>query len=123
MRRGGKQCAHFLVTDRARDPLVRGEFELRVSALQMRKGLGDRFARLAVRQDRRKPQVRMPGNEAQQFAGDIARATEDEGRYGSVHSATACTGTALSRPTLAITWSPSAAPSVIALKAATFICS
>src|SRR5262245_33473436 len=65
----------------------------------------------------------MPDDEAHQLARDVSGPAQHECRRAGAHSAATGGAAALSTPTLAMTLSPSAAPSVIALNAATFICS
>src|SRR3984957_8824937 len=81
---------------------------------QVRKRVRNRLSWLAIGHDRSELQLRMPGNQAQQLAGHIAGATENDCWNRRAHDATPAF-----TPIASITRSPSAAPSVIALNAAT----
>src|ERR1700739_3661295 len=81
----------------------------------MWKSIYHRLARLTVRHDGGELELGMPGNEAQQFSGHIAGAAQNDSRNPCrAHDATPAF-----TPIASITRSPSAAPSVIALNAAT----
>src|ERR1700748_1068175 len=81
----------------------------------MRERTSHGFARLAVRHDRGELELWVPGNETQQLSGHVAGAAEhDCWNPRRAHDATPAF-----TPIASITRSPSAAPSVIALNAAT----
>ncbi len=90
---------------------------------EVREGLRDRLARLAVGGDRHQLEARMREREAQQFAGHVAGAAQDHGRRLRAHSDSSREWATASRPTAVITRSPSAAPLVMALNAGTPSCS
>src|ERR1700692_65938 len=81
----------------------------------MRKSISHRLARLTVRHDGGEFEVGMPRDETQQLPSYVARAAQNDGGYPRrAHDATPAF-----TPIASITRSPSAAPSVIALNAAT----
>ena len=94
-----------------------GEAQVRQHRLQVPEELRDGLVRLAVGRDRREVEIRMRGEQAQQFARHVAGAAEHDRGDARVHCATATAGWA-ARPSAAMMWSPSAAPAVIALNAA-----
>src|SRR5689334_5021129 len=94
------------------DLRLRPEANIAVGACEVWKGLGDTLAGLAVGHDRRKLELRMTGEQAQQLSGNVTGAAEDDGRDLRAHCATFT-------PMASITRSPSAAPSVMALQAGT----
>src|SRR5262245_2213222 len=122
-----EERALALARDERTELLVRHERELRIGATQVRKGLGHRFAGLAVRHESLELEARMAGNQARQLPRHVAGAAEDETCSSRAHSTAAaswaCASGCARSPRLAMTRSPSAAPSVMALNADTFICS
>src|SRR5579875_3570115 len=89
-----------------------------IHAREVRERGRDRLAGLAVRQDACYLEDGVCGEQAQQLAGHVAAAAEDDRGNALAHAA-AHFG---SRPTASMTWSPSAAPSVSALNARTPSC-
>src|SRR5258706_11255882 len=89
----------------------------------MRKGLAHRLARLAVAHHAGQHEVRMPGDQPQQFAGHVAGSTEYQRGYARLGHQAALTITALPvRPAASMAASPSAAGLLIALNARTPVC-
>jgi hypothetical protein len=89
MRGGGEQGGHRGAADDGLQLIGRRKFQIRIGAAQVRKGIRNLRARLAIRQHGGHVKLRMTGYQAQEFAGHIAGAAEHNGRRGGVHSPTA----------------------------------
>src|SRR6185295_3713073 len=124
-RRAVRRAREHEPVRRRAQPLDRGvdrhEELVRVGGREVRERLRDRLAGLARRDDRAERKARMRVDQAQEFAGNVARPAEhDRGisRLCGVHPA--AFASRLPRPMLAWSKSPSSAECVIALMAATF---
>jgi hypothetical protein len=86
VRRGRKQGCFLRAPHEAVDFIQARELELRIRAAQMRKCGGDRRARLAIRQNGGKLELRMSRDQPQQLAGDVACAAQHDRWRRRAHS-------------------------------------
>jgi hypothetical protein len=84
------------------DLIETAESQVRIGAAQMRKGSGHRTARLAVGQNGGGVQARMPRDQAQQLAGHVAGAAQNDGGNGIAHAPTTLDSRAFAMPSFAM---------------------
>src|ERR1022692_5293614 len=105
------------------DLIEAAEFELRIRASQMRKRRRHGRPGLAVGQDGRDSEARMPRQQPQQLTGPITGAAQHNGGRPLAHAPITFASATLLIPSLAMTKSPRLAGLLMALNASTFICS